>query len=331
VSATVNRLPLSSVVIDLSIYPRAEWSGRTVERYQEALAAGDKLPPIIVEAETLRLLDGLHRLKAHGAAGIDTIEVERQSVPDGVPAKLYAASLSARHGDRMTGEDLKAVAREVFQSNAEFSMGTVASMLGVSQATVSRWCSDISEHRRHVRQVKALLLTRFPGMSQRKAADVLGVDEKLVRNLLQADIPPHFDELLHEALDGLPAECADIADQLREELVFAKWTAEEQELLQRHRNGHTVVVNLHRHSDLIRWAESTGNYERVDRKSKWGNPFVLNDDGDRDTVIAAYRDHYLPHKPSITGSVAGLRGKFIGCWCAPDACHADVLAAEADK
>jgi predicted transcriptional regulator len=330
VSATVNRLPLSSVVIDLSIYPRAEWSGRTVERYQEALAAGDKLPPIIVEAETLRLLDGLHRLKAHGAAGIDTIEVERQSVPDGVPAKLYAASLSARHGDRMTGEDLKAVAREVFRVDPEASQATVARLLGVSAATVSRWCSDISDHRKQVRQVRSLLLTRS-GMSQSDAGELLGVSQRTVSSDLQTEIPSNFDELLSEALEGLPAGCADIADQLREDLVFANWSDEERQLLKRHQAGETIVANLHRHVDLIRWAEAVGVYERVDRKSKWGNPFEIPADGNRDKVITNYRDHYLPHKPSLTSRIDTLKGRVLGCWCHPEACHGDVLASEADR
>ena len=323
-----SRLPLEAVVFDMSIYPRAEWSARTVDRYAEALIAGESLPPIIVEVQSLRLLDGLHRLKAHQATGATTIEVERHSVPDGMRAKLYAASLSARHGDRMTGDDLKAVAREEFQADPEASQAKVGRMLGVSAATVSRWCSDISDHRKQVRQVRSLLLTKS-GMSQRKAAELLGVSEGTVRSDLQMEVPTHFDELLTEALDGLPVECAAIADELREELVFANWSEEERHLLKLHQAGQTIVVNLHRHTDLIRWAEATGVYERIDRKSKWGNPFELPADGDRDTVIASYRDHYLPHKPSLLGRIPELSGRVLGCWCHPEACHGDVLAARA--
>jgi len=109
------------------------------------------------------------------------------------------------------------------------------------------------------------------------------------------------------------------------------WSAEEQQLLTRHRNGETVVVNQRRHADLIRWAKDAGVYEPVDRTSRWGNPFVLPRDGTRDQVIAAYRDDHLPTQPSLTADIATLEGQVLGCWCAPAACHADILAEAADQ
>ena len=77
---------------------------------------------------------------------------------------------------------------------------------------------------------------------------------------------------------------------------------------------------------LIVWARAHGLFVRVDRATLWGNPFVLGWDGDRAAVIAAYRDHYLPFKPSLLRRLGELRGKALGCWCAPEVCHADVLA-----
>ena len=99
---------LSDVVIDLEIYPRDDWSQSTVERYAEALRAGDQFPAIILEADTNRLLDGMHRYRGHELLGLTEIRAEHRQIPDGVPPKLYAASLSARHGDRMSGKDLQA-------------------------------------------------------------------------------------------------------------------------------------------------------------------------------------------------------------------------------
>lgn len=315
----------SDIVFDPAIYPRGEWSAKTIERYADAIAAGETLPPIILEATTNRLLDGLHRWKAHQQLGLAEIEADFQTIPEGVPPKLYAASLSARHGDRMTSEDLKAVAREVITANPEFAMNTVARMLGVHRETVGRWAGDISEHRRLVRQVRAHLLIAV-GRTQRQAATLLGVDHKTVGNDVASDISPHLtDALLTEALEGLPDECRAVADELRERLVFGQWTAEEQKLLAELRDGHTVVANLHRHGDLITWADTNGLYERIDRNTRWGNPFVLPEDGDRMTVIESYRQHYLPHKPSLLSRLDELQGKALGCWCAPEACHGDVL------
>ena len=40
-------LALTEVQFDQSIYPRAEWSQSTVNRYAESLTAGDEFPPIV--------------------------------------------------------------------------------------------------------------------------------------------------------------------------------------------------------------------------------------------------------------------------------------------
>jgi Domain of unknown function (DUF4326) len=67
----------------------------------------------------------------------------------------------------------------------------------------------------------------------------------------------------------------------------------------------------------------------VDGATPWGNPFVLGRDGDRASVIAKYCDDSLPGNPNLLARLGNLRGKALGCWCAPEPCHADVLAAAA--
>lgn len=57
--------------------------------------------------------------------------------------------------------------------------------------------------------------------------------------------------------------------------------------------------------------------------SKWGNPFHIGRDGDRDEVIAMYADHLA--RTGLVRDVAELRGKVLVCWCKPLACHGDVL------
>ena len=65
----------------------------------------------------------------------------------------------------------------------------------------------------------------------------------------------------------------------------------------------------------------------VGRPSAFGNPFAIGRDGDRATVIARY-EQWL-HAPEQHGlrerAVRELRGRDLVCWCAPQACHADVL------
>jgi hypothetical protein len=108
------------------------------------------------------------------------------------------------------------------------------------------------------------------------------------------------------------------------------WSDEELRLRSLLEEGMTVVVNLHSHETLIQWATERDKFVRIDRKTAWGNPFLMGDnadpkDGNRADVIAAYRDHYLPNKPSLRARLDELRGKALGCWCAPEPCHGDVL------
>ena len=62
----------------------------------------------------------------------------------------------------------------------------------------------------------------------------------------------------------------------------------------------------------------------IGRGSKWGNRFVIGKDGDRDEVIRRYREWILNYK-ELLSSLHELKGKVLGCFCKPKACHGDVL------
>ena len=89
-------------------------------------------------------------------------------------------------------------------------------------------------------------------------------------------------------------------------------------------DGFTQVANISKDKGLILLAEERGLYVRIDRNTIWGNPFILDDDGDRETVIENYED-YLTKKPSLQNKANELRGKLLGCWCYPENCHAHAL------
>lgn len=63
----------------------------------------------------------------------------------------------------------------------------------------------------------------------------------------------------------------------------------------------------------------------IGRPSPWGNPFVIGRDGDRAQVIARYR-RWISRQPALLARIPTLREKALGCWCAPQPCHGDVLA-----
>ena len=68
---------------------------------------------------------------------------------------------------------------------------------------------------------------------------------------------------------------------------------------------------------------------RVDRETKWGNPFRIGPDGTRAEVIERYRrDLWRRIRAGEVDldELAALDGRNLLCWCAPLQCHADVLA-----
>lgn len=63
----------------------------------------------------------------------------------------------------------------------------------------------------------------------------------------------------------------------------------------------------------------------IGRPSKWGNPFVIGRDGTRAEVIEKYA-RWIAQQPALLNDIVGeLRGKDLLCYCAPRACHGDVL------
>ena len=62
----------------------------------------------------------------------------------------------------------------------------------------------------------------------------------------------------------------------------------------------------------------------IGRGSKWGNPFKIGIDGTREDVIEQYRD-WIQTQPHLLNSLEELRGKTLGCFCSPQACHGDIL------
>ena len=68
----------------------------------------------------------------------------------------------------------------------------------------------------------------------------------------------------------------------------------------------------------------------IGRGSVWGNPYIIGTHGDRAAVIEQYRV-YLHDHPELLAKVPLLRGKRLGCYCAPKPCHGDILAALADQ
>lgn len=107
---------------------------------------------------------------------------------------------------------------------------------------------------------------------------------------------------------------------------FQGWTAEEKRLLGELKKGRAVVIKMNTHKALQQYAQAKGLFVRIDRATQWGNPFRLNEDGDREHCLQAFTGCYWPNKPSLQRKLGLLKGKVLGCHCHPKPCHGHVLA-----
>lgn len=90
----------------------------------------------------------------------------------------------------------------------------------------------------------------------------------------------------------------------------------------------TRVINIKRETEYKN-KKSTPSYEYIGRGSYWGNPYSMYEEGDdRDEVIRKFKYDFdyekFPNKEK--SEVFKLKGKRLGCFCKPEACHGDVLA-----
>jgi hypothetical protein len=73
----------------------------------------------------------------------------------------------------------------------------------------------------------------------------------------------------------------------------------------------------------------------IGRPSKWGNPFSIGMDGNRQEVLEMYErwlngeieapKHHHWYVPPTKEEILTLKGKILGCFCKPKACHGDIL------
>ncbi len=66
------------------------------------------------------------------------------------------------------------------------------------------------------------------------------------------------------------------------------------------------------------------------KASVWGNPFVIGKDGTREEVMEKYRA-WLLSNTELLKRLPELKGKVLGCWCAPEACHGNILSEMANR
>lgn len=286
----------------------------------ESLRDLGQLQPIVV-TEDLRLIAGGRRLAAAQSNGWTDIEAKiAKDVTD-------AATLLRAERDENT-------CRKSFTLTEEHTL--YEALLALEPPTEAGDSPQAATGR--ARRSAAEIATGSPG--RHKTLEKIGEVKHLAEDTSRSEqLRQKASEALKEIdrdsnVDGPYRRLmlAVRAEEERGKADIAAWPEDERLLWEELRRGRTIVVSLREnHARLVRRAEAEGYLVPVDRRTEWGNPFEMPHDGDRQTVIRNYADHYLPFKPSLLSRISELRGKALACWCAPKPCHADVLKERADS
>ena len=252
-----------------------------------------------------KILDGRNRWAACKIAGVEPKTKEYT----GDEPTAFAVSLNDRRRHMGKGS-LAAVAAELEQ----------------------HFAADAK--RRQARKPKADFVVakmpqQTPSKAREEAAKSVGVGDRYVQDAkkVKTEAPEVFERLKAGKITMQDAK-REVAKKPTDD-----WRQDERDRQAEVESGLTVVANAASDKNLIAWAERNRLAVRIDRSTRYGNPFVLNEDGDRDEVCDSYERHYLVRKPSITERIdAGdLTGKVLVCHCYPQRCHGDCLAAEANS
>jgi ParB-like chromosome segregation protein Spo0J len=176
-------------------------------RHARMLAGlGEVLPPIIVHRPTMRVIDGMHRLRAAQLRGADHIEV-RYFDGDEASAFVLAVQQNVTHGLPLSLADRKAAADRIIGLYPRWSDRVIASVTGLSGPTVAarrrrltgnnlqpdtRIGMDgrvrpVDSARR--RQAATALLGENPGASLREVARQAGLSPETIRRLRAQSAP----------------------------------------------------------------------------------------------------------------------------------------------
>ena len=86
----------------------------------------------------------------------------------------------------------------------------------------------------------------------------------------------------------------------------------------------TTVVNIHRREAYDEYIGRAGRGET----GYFGNPIRLEAGQSRNTVLEKYKEYLLDRMEKdleFRSRIEGLRGKRLGCFCAPAECHGMVI------
>jgi hypothetical protein len=144
-SLPVVKVPLAS--IRDSYTPRKTGAN---ERHIEILTQSPTpLPPIVIHRTSMRVIDGVHRLRATQLRGENTIAAKFYEGSD-AEAFVLAVHLNVTHGLPLTLSERKTAARRVLLSHPHWSDRSIGLVAGVSNKTVAKLRECATEEDSHL-------------------------------------------------------------------------------------------------------------------------------------------------------------------------------------
>ncbi|MGW0423385.1 streptomycin biosynthesis protein [Streptomyces sp. NPDC003015] len=119
----------------LSIEHSPRISGESEEHVRQLAQSVTPLPPIIVQRTTMRVIDGVHRIRAARLNGHTHIDVQFFDGND-TESFLLAVERNAHHGLPLTRAERNAAALRIIRSHPNWSDRMIAAATGLSPKTV---------------------------------------------------------------------------------------------------------------------------------------------------------------------------------------------------
>jgi ParB-like nuclease domain len=207
----IERLPVVKVSIQsLSVSGSPRRSGENSRHVRTLAEAWGGLPPILVHFPAMRVIDGIHRLRAAQLRGEDEIEARLVEGDEG-SSYVLAVKSNVTHGLPLSIADRKSAAARIIDLYPDWSDRMIASVAGIAPNTVAsvrvlyttevRRPSGQDAHldtrvgldgRRRPRnagerrELAARLIRENPGSSLREIAAQAGVSPETVRSVRSA-------------------------------------------------------------------------------------------------------------------------------------------------
>jgi ParB-like chromosome segregation protein Spo0J len=195
--------PIAWVPVDaLLISGSPRRAGEDPDHVRLLAETTETLPPILVHRPTMRVIDGVHRLRAARLNGASEIRARLLDCDENA-AFVVAVKANVKHGLPLSHSDRLAAAARILASHPQWSDRAVAAATGLSDKTVSRVracsTSETAESNtrlgrdgrvrpvdsRSRRQHAATIISRRPTAALREVARTTGLSAATVRDVRQ--------------------------------------------------------------------------------------------------------------------------------------------------